>query len=137
MDNMNNNYNNQNGYQQGEQFQQEKYPQQNYPQGTYQQTYYQQDMYQQPYNQGNLQELDNKATMAMVFGIIGLFFAGIIFGILALVNANACKKAGYSNGKVTAGFVLGILDLAALVIITMLIVFAAMGGAFLSAVGSM
>lgn len=137
MDNMNNNYNNQNGYQQGEQFQQEKYPQQNYPQGTYQQTYYQQDMYQQPYNQGNLQELDNKATMAMVFGIIGLFFAGIIFGILALVNANACKKAGYSNGKVTAGFVLGILDLVALVIITILTVFAIIGGAFLSAVGSM
>lgn len=136
MDNMNNNYNNQNGYQQGEQ-----YAQGNYPQGSYQQTYYQQGMYQQdkfqqPYNQGNLQELENKATMAMVFGIIGLFFAGVIFGILALVNANACKKAGYSNGKVTAGFVLGILDLVALVII-MLIVFAAMGGAVMSAVGSM
>lgn len=136
MDNMNNNYNNQNGYQQGEQ-----YPQGNYPQGSYQQTYYQQGMYQQdkfqqPYNQGNLQELENKATMAMVFGIIGLFFAGVIFGILALVNANACKKAGYSNGKVTAGFVLGILDLVALVIIV-LIVFAAMGGAVMSAMGSM
>lgn len=137
MDNMNNNYNNQNGYQQGEQFQQEKYPQQNYPQGAYQQNYYQQDMYQQSFNnQVNTQDLDNKATMAMVFGIIGLFFAGVIFGILALVNANACKKAGYSNGKVTAGFVLGILDLVALVIIV-LIVFAAMGGAVMSAMGSM
>lgn len=141
MDNMNNNYNNQNGYQQGEQFQQEKYPQQNYPQqnypqGTYQQNYYQQDMYQQPYNQGNIQELENKATMAMVFGIIGFFFAGIIFGILALVNANACKKAGYSSGKVTAGFVLGILDLAAMVIYTLL-AFAFLSGAIMSAVGSM
>lgn len=140
MDNMNNNYNNQNGYQQGEQYPQQNYPQQNYPQGSYQQTYYQQGMYQdksqQPYNQGNLQELDNKATMAMIFGIIGIFFAGIIFGILALVNANACKKAGYSNGKVTAGFVLGIIDLAALVIY-ILFAFALMGGAIMSAVGSM
>ncbi|MDE6733182.1 MAG: DUF4190 domain-containing protein [Oscillospiraceae bacterium] len=130
MDNMNNNYNNQNGYQQ------DKYPQQNYPQGTYQQTYYQQDMYQQPYNQGNLQELDNKATMAMVFGIIGIFFAGIVFGILALVNANACKKAGFSNGKVTAGFVLGIIDLAALVVYTML-AFVVFGSVIMAAAGSM
>lgn len=134
MDNMNNN---QNGYQQGEQFQQEKYPQQNYPQGTYQQNYYQQDMYQQSFNnQVNTQDLENKATMALVFGLIGLFFAGIIFGILALVNANACKKAGYTDGKVTAGFVLGIIDLVALVVI-MLVVFGIMGGAVMSAMGSM
>lgn len=52
----------------------------------------------------------------MVFGIIGIFFFGIVFGILALVNANACKKAGYSNGKVTAGFVLGIIDLIGIVV---------------------
>lgn len=141
---MDNNYNNnQNGYQQDGQFQQDKYPQQSYPQqsypqqnyqqGTYQQTnyqqgMYQQDMYQNSYNQPNLQELDNKATMAMVFGIIGIFFAGIIFGILALVNANACKKAGYSNGKVTAGFVLGIIDLVALALYVVF-VFAMLGGA--------
>lgn len=132
MDNMNNNYNNQNGYQQGDQFQQDKYPQQNYPQGSYQQGPYQQDMYQQPYNQGNLQELDNKATMAMIFGIIGIFFAGIIFGILALVNANTCKKAGFSNGKVTAGFVLGIIDLVAMAL-SVLMAFAMLGGAIAAA----
>lgn len=130
MDNMNNNFNDQNGYQQ------DKYPQQSYPQQSYpQQGAYQQDMYQQPYNQVN-PDLENKATMAMVFGIIGLFFAGIIFGILALVNANACKKAGYSNGKVTAGFVLGIIDLVALVGYTLL-AFALMGGAIMAAAGSM
>lgn len=130
MDNMNNNFNDQNGYQQ------DKYPQQSYPQQSYpQQGAYQQDMYQQPYNQVN-PDLENKATMAMVFGIIGFFFAGIIFGILALVNANACKKAGYSSGKVTAGFVLGILDLAAMVIYTLL-AFAFLSGAIMSAVGSM
>lgn len=97
---MDNNYNNQNGYQQDEQFPQESYPQQNYRQGTY----------QQPYNQ-NLRNLDNKATMAMTFGIIGIFFGNIVFGILALVFANACKNAGFKNGRVTAGFVLGIIDL--------------------------
>lgn len=68
----------------------------------------------------------------MVFGIVGLFFAGIIFGILALVNANACKKAGYSNGKVTAGFVLGIIDLAALVLYVV-IAFAMLGGVIAAA----
>ena len=51
-----------------------------------------------------------------MFGIIGLFFAGVIFGILAIVNANNCKKAGFTNGKVTAGFVLGIIDIALLVV---------------------
>lgn len=138
MDDMNNNYNNQNGYPQGDQLQQEKYPQQNYPQGSYQQNYYQQDMYQQSFNnQVNTPDLENKATMALVFGLIGLFFAGVIFGILALVNANACKKAGYTDGKVTAGFVLGILDLVALVVTLLLVVFGIMGGAFMAAAGSM
>ena len=52
----------------------------------------------------------------MIFGIIGIFFSlfvmpGLIFGILAIVNANTCKKAGYTNGKATAGLVLGIIDL--------------------------
>lgn len=51
-----------------------------------------------------------------MFGIIGLFFAGVIFGIIAIVNANTCKKAGFTNGKVTAGLVLGIIDIALLVI---------------------
>lgn len=99
---MDNNYNQQNQqYQQPQPYQQQPYQQ---PQ-QYQQ-------FQQPYNQGGYDPtLENKANQAMVFGIIGIFIAGIIFGILALVNANACKKVGFTNGKVTAGFVLGILDI--------------------------
>lgn len=42
---------------------------------------------------------------------MGLFFFGLIFGIVAIVNANTCKKAGYSGGKATAGLVLGIIDI--------------------------
>ena len=61
----------------------------------------------------------------MVFGIIGIFFAGIIFGILAITNANTCKKAGYTNSKVTAGFVLGIIDIAliALFVLIYIVIF--------------
>lgn len=99
---MNNDYNNNNNQQQ------------------YQQPPYQQQPYQQPYQQqyqgGVDPALESKATQAMVFGIIGIFIAGIIFGILAIVNASACKKAGYTNGKVTAGLVLGIIDLACMVL---------------------
>lgn len=60
----------------------------------------------------------------MVFGIVGLFFAGIIFGILAIVNANACKKAGYTNSKVTAGFVLGIIDIALIALFVLIYIVA-------------
>ncbi len=72
----------------------------------------------QPYQQpmGISPEAESAATQAMVFGIIGLFFAGIIFGILAIVKANAAKKMGVTGGKVTAGFILGIIDIALLVV---------------------
>lgn len=79
---------------------------------------YQQPYYQQPYYQNGVDPaLESKATQAMVFGIIGLFFAGIIFGIIAITTANSCKRAGYTGGKATAGFVLGIIDIVLLAVV--------------------
>ena len=57
------------------------------------------------------------AVTSLVLGIIGLFFCGIIFGILAITNANQAKQAIRSDptltggGMATAGLVLGILAL--------------------------
>lgn len=115
---MNNDYNNNNQQQSQQPYNNYQQPPQQ-PYNNYQQPY---NNYQQPYQNGFDPALDSKATQAMVFGIIGLFFAGIIFGILAIVNASACKKAGFTNGKVTAGFVLGIIDLALLVLYMLVII---------------
>ena len=53
------------------------------------------------------------AIASLVTGIIGLFFCGIILGILAIVFANIAKKqnGGVKDGMSTAGFVLGIIAL--------------------------
>gem|GEM_PF-6595292 len=58
------------------------------------------------------------ATTAMVLGIIGLFVAGMILGIIALVMGLKAKKAISENpgmyggsGKATAGIVLGIIGI--------------------------
>lgn len=57
------------------------------------------------------------ATASLVFGILGLFFCGIIFGPLAISKANEAKRAMNENpiytgaGLATAGSVLGIIDL--------------------------
>lgn len=63
------------------------------------------------------------ATKALTFGILGLFICGVIFGPLAISNANAAKREIASDptvgggGLATAGLVLGIIDLVAWVII--------------------
>jgi Domain of unknown function (DUF4190) len=66
------------------------------------------------------------ATAALVYGIIGLFICGIVFGPLAISKANEAKRAiaespTYSGaGMATAGTVLGIIDLIAWAIIVMM-----------------
>lgn len=50
---------------------------------------------------------------ALIFGIIGFFFFGIIFGPLAIINAN---KAEAMNHSATIGKVLGWVDVIAAVI---------------------
>jgi hypothetical protein len=57
------------------------------------------------------------ASQSLVFGIIGLFICGIIFGPLAISKANAAKAAIKMDptlggeGLATAGLVLGVLDI--------------------------
>jgi hypothetical protein len=57
------------------------------------------------------------SVAALVFGILGLFFCGIVFGILAITKAREANAAIQFNpryggkGMATAGMVLGILAL--------------------------
>lgn len=58
------------------------------------------------------------ATSSLVYGILGFFICGPIFGIAAISNANKAKKTIAANpemyegdGLATAGLVLGIIDL--------------------------
>lgn len=95
------------GYQQGgypQGYQQGGYPQGGYPQGGYPQGGYAQG--QPIYFTKSPQQVDaDKASQwSLVFGIIGLFVLGIVFGPLALVQANKAEKLG---AAATAGKVLG------------------------------
>lgn len=47
------------------------------------------------------------AQSSLIFGIIGLFFLGIVFGPLAIVNANKAEKL---NIPATGGKILGWID---------------------------
>ena len=58
------------------------------------------------------------ATSSLVWGILGFFFCGVIFGCVAISNANKAKKLiqaqpGLYTGTsfATAGLVIGIIDL--------------------------
>ncbi len=44
----------------------------------------------------------------MTFAIIGIFFAGILFGILALVEAKAAARLGQPNGT---ALVIAVIDI--------------------------
>lgn len=57
------------------------------------------------------------ATLALVFGILGLIVFAIVFGPLAIWQASKARKAIQENpelgggGRATAGLVLGILGI--------------------------
>jgi hypothetical protein len=60
------------------------------------------------------------ASSSLVWAILGLFCCGLIFGIVAISNANNAKKlireqpdAYTGEGLATAGLVIGIIDLVA------------------------
>ncbi len=100
------------GYPQGG-YQHGGYPQAGYDWGGYQQGGYQQSGYQQGgyagqptyvSNSPQQVEADKSAQLSLVFGIIGLFILGIVFGPLALVQANKAERMG---AAATAGKVLG------------------------------
>ena len=84
--------------------------------------------YQQNYYTGGRPPGDNAATGALVCGIVGLFFAGFILGIIAIVQGNKAKRLGYPGGKATAGIVLGVIALCGWVFAMIMI--AAFGMAF-------
>ena len=51
------------------------------------------------------------AIGSLVCGIVGLFFAGIILGIVGLVLSSKSKNEGFEGGLRTAGFILSLLAL--------------------------
>jgi hypothetical protein len=73
------------------------------------------------------------AVASLVFGIVGLFICGLIFGILAIVKSREAKASIAFNprygggGMATAGFVLGIIGLIGWAII-IVVRLSAMGG---------
>jgi hypothetical protein len=75
-----------------------------------------QDPYGQPYQPGG--QTSTKAIVALVLGIVGLFFCGLFVGIAALiVGRGAVRQIDESGGRLTgrgmatAGWVLGLIDL--------------------------
>ena len=108
----------QNPYGQQNQFvQQNAYNQQNMPYG--QAAPMNTDVYSTP-GQSNVfagEQASKTATSSLVCGIIGLFVAGIILGIVAIAQGNKAKQLGYQGGKATAGIVLGIIDIVLLVLL--------------------
>jgi hypothetical protein len=66
------------------------------------------------------------ATQSLVYGIIGLFICGVIFGPLAISKSNQAKSSIAmdptlgGSGLATAGMVLGILDIVGWVIVILM-----------------
>lgn len=74
---------------------------------------------QQPYYQGvnpNNQTKEETSNTALLFGILGLFIAGIIFGILAIVLSNNTEQKNKSTART-----LGIIDIVFAIISSILL----------------
>jgi len=56
------------------------------------------------------------AKISLICGIVGIFIAGIILGIIAILQSNKARNLGYDGGIAKAGFVLGIIDIVLAVI---------------------
>jgi len=82
----------------------------------------QQNYYQNASNQNN-RAANSAATASLACGIIGLIVAGLILGIIAIVQGNKAKRLGYAGGKATAGIIMGVIDIVAWALIIMLMWF--------------
>jgi len=71
------------------------------------------------------------ATASLVCGIISLFFAGLILGIIAITQGRKAKRFGYMGGRATAGIVMGIIGIIGWVIIVILVSAGVLSSAFL------
>ena len=96
-----------------------------------QQSYYNQPyQQQQPYYGLPLPHPgDSAASASLVCGIIGIFFFGLILGIIALVQGAKAKKLGYTGGKATAGIVLGVIDLVGWAVLLLVVIIGAVAAA--------
>ena len=61
---------------------------------------------------------DTNATISVVSGIIGIFFSGIVLGIVAIVEANISRSKNDKHFSSTAkrGLVLGVIDIVGVII---------------------
>ena len=82
--------------------------------------------YQQNYYYPQKHPGESAATGALVCGIIGLFFLGLVLGIIAIVQGRKAVRLGYPGGKATAGIVLGVISLIGWAIIMIAIASGAM-----------
>jgi len=83
------------------------YPTNNYGYAPSQETYYQQELLK------NEKAAKKAASASLTCGIIGLFFAGLILGIIAISQGNKAKRLGYVGKDASAGITLGIIAIVA------------------------
>ncbi|MFJ6537791.1 hypothetical protein ACIQH5_16335 [Paenarthrobacter sp. NPDC091711] len=111
------------------------YPQP-YPQGYPQQQYGQQRYPQQPYGEQDgppfyFPDLEgaNFKSKATTYAVIGIFFLGIVFGPLAIRNANRAEANGVpaTFGKV-AGWIVTVLSIINIVFWAAILIFGAVYG---------
>jgi len=76
-----------------------------------------QEVYYQQAIQQNEQAAKKAANTSFTCGIVGLFFAGLIFGIIAIAQGNKAKNLGYTGKDASAGIVLGVIAIIAWAII--------------------
>ena len=75
-----------------------------------------QGMYQPPNQQGaDYERYAKQAKTALICGIISLFCAGLVLGIVAIVQgaqaSKSLKSIGAPSGNATAGIILGIIGI--------------------------
>ena len=64
---------------------------------------------------------NTKGIISLICGIIGLFFAGIIFGIIAIILGVMGRKSDDSPMIATIGLILGIIDVVCAIIALVLL----------------
>jgi hypothetical protein len=72
-----------------------------------------QEVYYQQVIQQNEQAAKKAANTSLTCGIVGLFFAGLIFGIIAISQGNKAKRLGYTGKNASTGITLGIISIIA------------------------
>jgi len=53
---------------------------------------------------------NSAANVSLISGILGIFLAGLILGVFAIVKGRKARRLGYVGAKATAGIFLGVFD---------------------------